>query len=220
MDYYFFSGGGGVGGLYRWNGSDLVPHAVASARSSVANGVVHYEVNRADIGNTSGFQFKVDGISRASFDSAPDDLAVYTYTLVQHPACSDKIDNDNDGKIDAADPGCSSATDTDETDPPPPPPLKLTAGKPAAVAGPAKGGAAFTVAMTVTRSDGKAFTGAVACTAKAGAATIRAAGRAVAGTARCTMRLPKAAKGKRLTGSITATSGTAKVAKPYAFAIR
>ncbi len=37
--------------------------------------------------------------------------------------CSDTIDNDDDGKIDfPADPGCSSATDNDETDPPPPPP--------------------------------------------------------------------------------------------------
>jgi hypothetical protein len=101
-----------------------------------------------------------------------------------------------------------------------PPPLKLSAGKPAAMAGPAKAGGAFTVAMTVTRSDGKPFTGAVACTAKAGAATVRSAGRAVGGSARCTMRLPKTAKGKRLTGTITATAGTAKIAKAYGFAIR
>ncbi len=41
-------------------------------------------------------------------------------------ACADGIDNDNppDGKIDyPADPGCVSASDTDETDPPPPPPV-------------------------------------------------------------------------------------------------
>jgi hypothetical protein len=38
------------------------------------------------------------------------------------PACSDGIDNDSDGSIDyPADPGCTSATDTDETDAPPPP---------------------------------------------------------------------------------------------------
>ncbi len=38
-------------------------------------------------------------------------------------ACSDGIDNDGDGKIDyPADPGCSSPTDNDETDPPPAPP--------------------------------------------------------------------------------------------------
>lgn len=34
-------------------------------------------------------------------------------------ACADKLDNDKDGKIDYPnDPGCSSATDNDETDPP------------------------------------------------------------------------------------------------------
>lgn len=32
------------------------------------------------------------------------------------PACSDGIDNDNDGKVDMEDPGCSSPSDTDETD--------------------------------------------------------------------------------------------------------
>jgi len=37
------------------------------------------------------------------------------------PACSDGIDNDGDGKVDyPADPGCDSASDTDETDPAPP----------------------------------------------------------------------------------------------------
>ena len=34
------------------------------------------------------------------------------------PACSDGTDNDNDGLIDADDPGCGDAGDTDETDPP------------------------------------------------------------------------------------------------------
>ena len=88
------------------------------------------------------------------------------------------------------------------------------------MAGPAKAGKAFTVAMTVTRSDGKPFAGRVTCKAKAGATTLKAAGRVVAGTARCTMRLPATAKRKRLTGSIIATAGTASVAKSFTFAIR
>jgi hypothetical protein len=37
-------------------------------------------------------------------------------------ACGDGLDNDGDGKVDFNDPGCESATDTDETDPTPPPP--------------------------------------------------------------------------------------------------
>ncbi|MCA1709317.1 MAG: hypothetical protein LC808_40980 [Actinobacteria bacterium] len=39
--------------------------------------------------------------------------------------CSDSADNDSDGRTDfPADPGCSSATDNDETDPPPTPPAR------------------------------------------------------------------------------------------------
>jgi hypothetical protein len=38
------------------------------------------------------------------------------------PACSNLKDNDGDGKVDLADPGCSSPLDNDETDPAPPPP--------------------------------------------------------------------------------------------------
>jgi hypothetical protein len=227
VDYVFqLIGSAGVGVLARWTGSSYAVFT-STARASYSNGVAHFEVNRADIGNPSLIPFwvsavKVSGGQVVGYDDAPDGTALYQYVYVQHPACSDKLDNDNDGKIDApADPGCSSATDTDETDPPPPPPpLKLTAGKPAALAGPAKAGAAFTVAMTVTRSDGKPFTGSVACGAKVGAATLRAAGRAVSGAARCTMRLPKTAKGKRLSGTITANAGTVKTLKSYAFAIR
>jgi len=39
------------------------------------------------------------------------------------PECNDGADNDGDGKVDLADPGCESSTDTSEApDPPPPPP--------------------------------------------------------------------------------------------------
>ncbi len=101
---FFFSGSQGIGLLLRWNGSELVPVVVPTFRSSYANGVVHLEVNRADIGNTSGFAFwvsslKVSGNQVVGFDDAPDGTAVYQYALAQHPACSDKIDNDGDGKV-------------------------------------------------------------------------------------------------------------------------
>jgi hypothetical protein len=36
--------------------------------------------------------------------------------------CADGVDNDGDGKIDAADPGCADSSDNDETDPVQPPP--------------------------------------------------------------------------------------------------
>ena len=108
---FFFSGSQGIGLLFRWNGSELVPVVVPTFRSAYANGVVHLEVNRADIGNTSGFAFwvsslKVSGTQVVGFDDAPDGTAFYQYALAQHPACSDKIDNDGDGKVDApASPG-------------------------------------------------------------------------------------------------------------------
>lgn len=39
------------------------------------------------------------------------------------PACGDGVDNDTDGKVDLADPGCTSTTDNDETDSTPSSPL-------------------------------------------------------------------------------------------------
>jgi hypothetical protein len=178
--------------LGEYAGGTLNVKVSSSATASYANGVATISISKADLRNTAAFRFWI------GVDDNPDD----------------------DSNWDAG-PDAGWWPYTLATQPPPPPaPLKLAAGKPAAMPGPAKAGGAFTVAMTVTRSDGKPFTGAVACTAKAGAATLRAAGRAMAGSARCTMRLPKTAKGKRLTGSITATAGTAKVAKTYGFAIR
>jgi hypothetical protein len=37
------------------------------------------------------------------------------------PACNDGVDNDGDGRIDGADPGCTSTEDRDESNPAPPP---------------------------------------------------------------------------------------------------
>jgi hypothetical protein len=57
--------------------------------------------------------------SREATSNQPQ-LAVQTTTGGPPPACSDGTDNDSDGFTDyPADPGCMSATDTDETDPPP-----------------------------------------------------------------------------------------------------
>jgi hypothetical protein len=49
-------------------------------------------------------------------------LLVETIPTTSPPACSDGLDNDGDGLTDhPADPGCTSVSDTDETDPPPAP---------------------------------------------------------------------------------------------------
>ncbi len=58
--------------------------------------------------------------SREATSNQPQ-LAVQTTSVGPPPACSDGVDNDSDGFTDFPnDPGCTSAADTDETDPPPP----------------------------------------------------------------------------------------------------
>ncbi|MEZ4470082.1 MAG: hypothetical protein R3F60_04590 [bacterium] len=56
-------------------------------------------------------------------DSGARDAAVGTFRLtvdaVPIPACRDGLDNDEDGRVDAADPGCVETEDADETDPDP-----------------------------------------------------------------------------------------------------
>ena len=95
--------------------------------------------------------------------------------------------------------------------------VSLIVGKPVATTKPLAG-KAFTVSAPVTRSDAAPFlTGTVACRAKAGAVSLRASGRIANGSARCTMRIPKAAKGKMLRGTLTvSTDGAPAVTKPFA----
>ena len=56
-------------------------------------------------------------------DTGARDAAVGTFRLtvtpVPTPQCRDARDNDGDGRVDAADPGCSETEDIDETDPDP-----------------------------------------------------------------------------------------------------
>jgi Tol biopolymer transport system component len=64
------------------------------------------------IGATGGSVTRLT--STAGPDIAPD------WQRLPPPACSDGVDNDGDTQIDfPADPGCTSGSDTDETDPPP-----------------------------------------------------------------------------------------------------
>jgi hypothetical protein len=57
--------------------------------------------------------------SRESNANRPQ-LVVETAEVAPASQCSDGQDNDADGVIDLADPGCTDPSDTDETDPPPP----------------------------------------------------------------------------------------------------
>ena len=86
------------------------------------------EVPLSSIGDPSGFRFIafLPGENNPS-GSYPDmeelDLVPnsgFGAIGIAAPACSDGIDNDADSKIDfPADPGCTSSSDSDETNPPP-----------------------------------------------------------------------------------------------------
>ena len=101
-------------------------------------------------------------------------------------------------------------------------PLVVTVGKPAAASGQPVAGKAFAVSAAVTRSDGQPATaGTVTCKARAGSASLRATGRLLGGTARCSMRVPKGAKGKTLRGTLAVSvTGAATATKPFAFQVR
>src|SRR3989344_2206829 len=64
-------------------------------------------------------------ISGGTVDTTSNTITFATSTfssfgILGAPACSDDVDNDGDGKTDySADPGCSSTSDNDETDPAP-----------------------------------------------------------------------------------------------------
>ena len=67
---------------------------------------------------TSQYRLRCSNATGVSADNA-NNLATVNVTAA--PACSDGSDNDGDGLVDMADPGCSGPNDPDETDPPLPP---------------------------------------------------------------------------------------------------
>ena len=103
---------------------------VTDVSEAMPNGTTHVlEVPLSSIGDPTGFRFiaflpgennpsgpypdmeKLDLVPNSGFGEIGTPPA---------PACSDGIDNDADSKIDfPADPGCTSSTDSDETDPSP-----------------------------------------------------------------------------------------------------
>ena len=77
-------------------------------------------ISGSDIATASGVVLRRQGSQRAGPARRVDDGQ---YPPPPHPACSDGVDNDGDGKIDyPADPGCTGASDTDETNAAVPPP--------------------------------------------------------------------------------------------------
>jgi outer membrane protein assembly factor BamB len=103
--------------------------------------------------------------------------------------------------------------------PPPPPPARLVAGT--VVHTPADAGKPFRASMPV-RSGGRRVVGAVRCSAKIGGRSLphERATAAGDGSARCTWRLPSAAGGLLLVGSITESYGGSRVRRGFFVRVR
>jgi hypothetical protein len=82
-------------------------------------------------------------------------------------------------------------------------------------------GRQFSVSAVVTRSDTGAAVraGSITCAARVGKARLRAVGRFMAGRAHCVMTVPRAAKGRTLTGTLTIRSADATITRRYSFRV-
>jgi hypothetical protein len=114
-----------------WNNQPgAVGSALATSTWTTKNGYQSLDVSAAVNGagpvsfvlrHTPGCNVSSDvGLNSREASTNPPQLEIETAT-VSTPACSDGTDNDADGLTDLADPGCTDASDTDETDVPPPP---------------------------------------------------------------------------------------------------
>ncbi len=104
-----------------------------------------------------------------------------------------------------------------EAPPPPPPPGAGGASVGAAKLSPAKPKAGSTVVASVRMTAGGNPTrpSGVACTATAGATKLKGVGRAGNGSATCTFRTPRSAKGKQLRGAVSFTAAGAKYTRRF-----
>ncbi len=218
-EYELFAGVRGAV-LVKWDGSQYVQVTATLAYTRSGN-VVSLGLDRAAIGSPTRFGlvgfsvlFNAEDVIVGE-DSAPDGGA-YTYSLT-FPQCGNGKDDDGDGKVDAADLGCSSATDDLESDDP----VSLRAGKArVAPARPKAGGTAVVTAAVTRLETGRGITsGRVKCAGRAGVKALRGAGRVAAGKASCTFRLPATSKGQVVRGTITVTHLRKAKVVPFSFRV-
>lgn len=188
-----------------------------SARAASSN-VTEFQFSRSGIGNSTSFNFDVVSISIDPPNLNFWDVAgTYTYDLV-FPQCGNAKDDDGDGRIDADDLGCSSTTDDNEADDPVN--IRLGAAK-AKPASPKAGSMATITAQTTRVETGQPLeSGSVACTASYPGKTLKGSGSVVAGNAVCRIKLPAAAKGKTVRGSMTLKYKTASAKSPFSFKVK
>ena len=184
------------------------------ARAAASN-VTEFQFNRSGIGNSASFNFEVVSISIDPPNVNFWDVAgTYTYDLV-FPQCGNAKDDDGDGRVDADDLGCSSTTDDNEADDPVNIRLGAAKAKPASP----KAGSVATISAATTRVEtGQPLeSGSVACTASYPGKKLKGSGSVVAGNATCRIKLPAAAKGKTVRGTMTLTYKTASAKSAFSF---
>lgn len=182
--------------LQRYDGEELAIVDDTAATGTYANGVVTLTVPRRELFDTRGFAFGiVAGVFNANFsalalDSLPDGDELLSYDLVG-------------------------------LEPPAPP--RLMAGTVRGTPAKPKAGKVFVASTRVAIADGNNWlpvpSGSVTCDVRVGGARLRAAGRLASSTARCTMTVPRSAKGKVLRGRVTIRHAGATVTRTFRFVV-
>lgn len=218
-EYAIFAGVGGAG-LVKWDGKAYVDSA-ATILTTRSGNILELKVKRADIGNVTKFGFAVvslafDASDKVVGEDAAPDGGEHTYSLT-FPQCSNGKDDDGDGRVDADDFGCSAETDNRESDDP----VTLKAGPAKVVPAKPKAGKVAVVSAPVMRLESGVGipSGTVKCAGRAGTMAVKGVGKVAGGRASCAFKLPAAAKGKTVRGTITVTHlGKTKVV-PFSFRV-
>jgi hypothetical protein len=205
-----------------WNGSDWVdaPSSGIHVRVEISASAGEWVVTlpRTLLSNTSGFVFMVISAKFSGDDIVGTDVAgPWRYDVVLKQ-CSNGRDDDADGKVDVGDLGCEDGEDDLESDDP----YTLAIARPTITPTVGRPGRQVVVRASVTQLETQrpVQTGSVRCTAKLGRVTKRWAGRLGAGTAACTLAVPKAAKRTTARGTITVSSRSSTTSAPFSFRIR
>jgi hypothetical protein len=180
--------------LGRWNRVEqqfLPDEPPSRVQARNAAGVLTLLVHRGELGDPTRFRFSI-GAGHVGADGDFDALDIAPETLYWQYALANR------------------------------PALRLLTGR--AVASPARpvAGKALVVSVPVTRSDtGRRLSSAsVSCAVRVAGNTVAASGRLVAGTARCSFRVPASASGKRLTGTIVVRSAGKTVSTRFGYTVR
>lgn len=219
-EYSLIAGMGGSG-LLKWNGTSFDSSPAPTLTMTRSGNVVEFKINRSDFGSVSRFGFAAFGVnfdSAGAFlgeDDAPDG-GEYVYSLV-FTQCANGTDDDGDGKVDAADLGCSSSTDNLESDDP----VTLKAGQAKIVPAKPNAGKVVVVSAPVTRVETGVgvSSGTARCVVRVGTSPVAAKGTVAAGRGSCTFKTPAKSKGKTARGTITVTVLGKSSVIPFSFKV-